>query len=246
VSRVDKIQGILFVIAVPLFLAAISVTWAVNNPGVYDRGFDKYSISITTGIADDDLRQIGADIRHYFNSSDEPLQVQSSIFGVEQEIFNKREVRHMQDVKRLIQDVYLLALGSGAYLLVMVAIGLLSRKRYFGLTLARLCLCGGSITLGLVFSIGLLAIVGFDKLFQWFHELSFSNDYWQLDSRTDYLIRMFPEDFWLDATILVATLAACGAVTLMVISSSYIISHRWTDRVNKKPASANIEGITQG
>ena len=225
-SRVDRIQAVLFVIAVPLFLVAVSVTWVVNDPGVYNRGFDKYSISLATEITDDDLRQVGADIRHYFNSSDEPLVVRTAVFGVEQEVFNDREVRHMRDVKRLVRGVYLVAIGSGAYLLTMVAVGLLGRRRYFLPTLARLCLWGGGLTLGLVLSVGLFALVGFDNLFQVFHQLSFSNDLWRLDSRTDYLVRIFPEDFWFDATMFVATLAVGGAVVLMAVSGGYLLYRR--------------------
>lgn len=227
-SRVDRIQAVLFVIAVPLFLVAVSVTWAVNDPGAYNRGFDKYSISLATGITDDDLRQVGADIRHYFNSSDEPLVARTAVFGVEREIFNDREVRHMRDVKRLVRGVYLVAIGSGAYLLVMATVGLLGRRRHFVPTLARLSLWGGSLTLGLVLSVGLFTLVGFDNLFQGFHQLSFSNDLWRLDSHTDYLVRMFPEDFWFDATMLVATLAVGGAVVLMAVSGGYLLYRRWT------------------
>ena len=245
-SRVDQIQAVLFVIAVPLFLVAVSVTWAVNDPGVYNRGFDKYSTSLATGITDDDLRQVGADIRHYFNSSDEPLVVRTAVFSVEQELFNEREVLHMGDVKRLVQGISLVAIGSGAYLLVMAAVGLLGRRRHFVPTLARLSLWGGGLTLGLVLSVGLFALVGFDNLFQVFHQLSFSNDLWRLDSRTDYLVTIFPEDFWFDATMLVATLAVGGAVVLMAVSGGYLFYRRWTGQVNPEAASGNLGEAPQG
>ena len=32
-------------------------------------------------------------------------------------------------------------------------------------------------------------------------DLSFANDLWQLDPRTDYLVRMVPQGFWLGATV---------------------------------------------
>ena len=89
-----RILAALFVIAIPLFLVAGSVTWAVNDAGLYNGGFDKYDISRFTGITDADLRQAGADIRSYFNSGQEPLRVRSRIFGEEREIFNQREVTH--------------------------------------------------------------------------------------------------------------------------------------------------------
>ena len=62
----------LFIIAIPLFLVSASISWAFNDPGVYNDGFEKYSISSTSGITDADLRQVGIEIRHYINSTDEP------------------------------------------------------------------------------------------------------------------------------------------------------------------------------
>ena len=99
-----------FIIAVPLFLISASITWAFNDPGVYNDGFEKYSISHTSGITDADLRQVGIEIRRYINSADEPLDVQTHIFGQEQNLFNDQEILHMKDVKQLVRGVYILSL----------------------------------------------------------------------------------------------------------------------------------------
>ena len=244
-SRFTRIPAVLFVIAVPLFLVTASVTWAVNDPKLYNRGFENYNISLTTGITDADLQQVGADLRHYFNSGDEPLVVRTRVFGVEQEIFNQREVRHMRDVKQLVRGVYAVAVGSGAYLLAMMVVGFMWQRRRFLATLARLCLWGGGLTLGLVLVVGLFALVGFETLFLKFHQFSFSNDFWKLDSRTDYLVIMFPEDFWFDATIFVATLAVGGAVALTAISSSYLLYRRRADQVSEEGAASKLEEASQ-
>ena len=50
----------LFVAAVPVLLIVFSVAWAVNDLGLYARGFDKYDIPAVTGIERDDLIQAGA------------------------------------------------------------------------------------------------------------------------------------------------------------------------------------------
>ena len=102
----------LFIIAIPVFLISASITWAFNDPGVYNDGFEKYSISHTSGITDADLRQVGIEIRHYINSTDEPLDVKTRILGQEQNLFNNREISHMKDVKQLVRGVYILAISS--------------------------------------------------------------------------------------------------------------------------------------
>jgi integral membrane protein (TIGR01906 family) len=74
---------------------------------------------------------------------------------------------------------------------------------------------------------GAVAAIGFDSLFIKFHELSFANDFWQLDPRTDYLVRIFPENFWFDATLWVAIRAIIGALLILVAGSSYLVYQRY-------------------
>ena len=122
--RVAWVPNALFIVAVPLFLVTASVAWAFNSVGVYERGFDKYQISSYTGITRADLVQVAADIRHYFNSGEEPLAVRTRIFGEERDLFNSREATHMRDVKRLIWGVYIIAALSTIYLLAAAGWGL--------------------------------------------------------------------------------------------------------------------------
>ena len=226
-GRVGWVLWALFVIAVPLFLITGSVTWAFNNPGLYNDGFEKYSISRISGITDGDLRQVGAELRSYFNSSDEPLNIRTRILGKEQNLFNDREVAHMKDVKQLVRGVYVLALASAVYLAAMVVTGFAIQRGRFAEPLAKLALRGGGLTLGLLVVFGFVALVGFDSVFLKFHQLSFANDFWQLDPRTDYLVRIFPDDFWLDATVWVAVRAIAGAVALTVAGGPYLVYRRY-------------------
>ena len=74
---------------------------------------------------------------------------------------------------------------------------------------------------------GLLAVVGFDSLFLLFHQLSFSNDFWQLDPSKDYLIIMFPLGFWLDATMRVVAISMISAISLSGKSGGYLLYRSW-------------------
>ncbi len=228
-NLLTRVPAVLFVLAVPVLLIAGSVAWEVNDPGLYDSGFDKYSISLRTGISDADLRLVGAELRNYFNSDNKPLVVRTQVYGEEREIFNQREVAHMRDVKGLIRGVYLVALLAAAYLAAMVAVGFVRHGREFWLMLARLTLGGGGLTVALVLAVGVFALVGFDSLFLKFHQISFSNDLWQLDPRTDYLLIMFPQGFWLDATVRVATTAVVGGAILAGPSGIYLLIRWWRD-----------------
>ena len=211
----------------PLFLITSSVTWAFNSPGLYNDGFEKYSISRISGISDSELRQVGADIRSYINSGYEPLDVRTSILGTERDLFNDREVSHMKDVKQLVRGVYVLALASALYLAAMVVIGFALYRGRFVVDLAKRLAWGGGLTLVLLIVFGLVALVGFDSVFLKFHQLSFANDFWRLDPRTDYLVRIFPQDFWFDATLWVAVRAIFGALILTVAGNAFLVYRKY-------------------
>ena len=222
-TRVSWVPAALFVVAVPLFLITASVTWAFNSPGVYQRGFEKYNISFITGITESDLEQVSADIRGYFNSREEPLELRTRVFGREQDLFKPKEIVHMRDVKKLVWGVYVIAGVSAIYLLASIGAGFLLRGRSYFEVLGRRVLWSGCITLALIIGVGLFALVGFDTLFLKFHQLSFSNDFWQLDPRTDYLVMLFPQDFWFDATMWVALRAVTGTLIVSALSGGYLL-----------------------
>ena len=229
-NRLAWIPTFLFIFAVPLFLVTASVTWAFNDPGVYNRGFQKYRISLTSGITEEDLRQVGGQIRHYFNSTDEPLLVNTQVYGEDRELFNQREVQHMRDVKRLVWWIYAAAIVSGIYLLAATAWGVAVYQRGFLDVLAQRVIRGVALMVVLVVFVGVFALAGFDTLFLRFHQLAFANDLWQLNPRRDYLLIIFPQGFWFDATMRVVALTVAGAVALTLIAGGHLLWQRKTGR----------------
>ena len=218
-----RVASALVVVSVPLFLIAASVAWAVNDAGLYRRGFEKYNVAVYSGITEEDLNRVGADLRRYFNSGEEPLHVVVPVYGMERELYNHREVEHMRDVKGLVRGTYLVALATLLYLLMFKGVGYYRGRWGFAPKMARLGLWGGLLTLGIVALVGLFALAGFDSLFLLFHRISFANDLWQLDPRTDYLLIMFPLGFWFDATMRVALTTIGGALLLVAVSGGYLL-----------------------
>lgn len=225
--RLRWIPTALFVVTVPVFLVAGGITWAFNNIGIYEGGFEKYGISWASGISSGDLRQVALDMRAYFNSGDEPLKVTTRIFGQERELFNKKEVIHMADVKRLLWGVYGAFGVSAVFLIALAATGFARERRGCLPTLARRTLWGGGLTVGLLVAFGLIAAVGFDALFLLFHRVSFANDFWQLDPRTDYLVLLFPQGFWFDATMWAALRSLAGGALLAAAGGGFLAWRRW-------------------
>lgn len=229
-GRLRWLPVALFVLAVPVFLVTGSITWAFNHIGLYESGFEKYRIARVSGITPADLRQVALDLRAYFNSGDEPLRVRTRVFGSERELFREKEIIHMRDVKRLLWGVYGALALSAAGLAALVAAGFARQGRAFGPTLARRSLWGGGLTVALLAAFGLAATAGFDELFLLFHQVSFANDFWQLDPRTDYLVLLFPQGFWFDATMWAALRALSGGALLSATAAAWLAYRRYRRR----------------
>ena len=225
-ARMRWLPAALFVVAVPVFLITGSLTWAFNNIGLYEDGFEKYRIARASGITSSDLRQVALDLRGYFNSGEEPLHVRTRIFGMERDLFNDKEVHHMRDVKRLLWGVYGVFAVSAACLVILVAAGFARERGGYLRALSRRALWGGGLTVALLALFGIVASVGFDALFLLFHRVSFANDFWQLDPRTDYLVLLFPQGFWFDATMWVAVRSIAGGLTLTAVGGGYLAWQR--------------------
>ena len=212
------IAATLFVALVPLLLISSSVRFVINLPALYSYGFDRYGIAEYTRIERADLIAAGAQIREYFNNDEEDLIIRTFVGGVLVEsLYNEREIHHMRDVKALVRGVYLVQMLALLYIAAYIAVGFWLWRSDFWETLGRDVSRGGKLTLALVVTVGLLALVGFNRLFLLFHLISFSNDFWMLDPRRDYLIAMFPQSFFFDATMLIAFCTIATAAVLVAL-----------------------------
>ena len=210
----------LCILLLPIFLVCTNVRLIINWPWLYNHGFEKYDISSYTGIDTPELISAGEQIRNYFNNDDVLIDLRITIGGIRRELFNRKEVMHMYDVKKLVHLTYTSGMISGLYIALFSLCGFALSGKKFYKQLVTYFAYGGSITLGLVTVIGIASLTGFEDVFYAFHLVSFSNDLWQLDPNRDYLIAMFPEHFFYDATMWVAGLTVVQSVLLVSILAS--------------------------
>ena len=215
----------LFVLCLPILILTASIGWAVNSYWLYQYSFEKYDISQTTGLVETELDKAATGLISYFNSADEQISLTVIKDGEPFELFNQREVIHLRDVKGLIRLDYWILLGTLIYTLGYAGVSLFWRKRDKR-RLAWVVVSGSGLTLASMLALGLGALVDFDQLFLQFHLLSFSNEFWQLNPARDYLIMLFPGDFWYDAALF-CVLAAVGlAAILGGVAGSYLLFSR--------------------
>lgn len=217
----ERMTAWFFTLSLVLLLFTGSIALAVNSQWLYERGMEKYGVSRTTGLAWAELEKAAAGLIRYFNSDEEHIRLTVTKDGQPFELFNQREVAHLKDVKDLVRLDYRVLLITSIYALAFIAVSLLKRREL----LARSLIRGSGLTLALILALGTAALLDFDRFFLRFHLLSFTNELWMLDPSRDYLIMMFPQGFWFDATVFVAVATVTGAVVLGGVG--LFLARRW-------------------
>ena len=212
------LRSTLIVLIVPLLLVTTNVRLVADSPYLYSYGFQKYGIEAVTGIEMGQLELAGEKIRDYFSNDQDYLVIDIERQGQKiKNLYNQREILHMKDVKNLIQLIYSIQIWSLLLFITLILIGFLSiRLRKFSNVIDPIS-WGGGLTLGIAAVVGILSLFGFQRLFLFFHLVSFDNDLWILDPTRDYLIMMFPQGFFFDATVFIVVLTLGQALLLWVL-----------------------------
>ncbi|MGQ9490695.1 MAG: TIGR01906 family membrane protein [Anaerolineae bacterium] len=133
--------------------------------------------------------------------------------GTDRPLFNRYELSHMVDVKRLTDALWRVLTAAG----ILVAAGsaaLLARQQTRRDGYAALFVGGALTTLLLVVLIALI-LVSWRWFFIAFHDVFFPPGTWTFDW-TDSLIRLFPDRFWFDAGVLLVGGALVLGVGVML------------------------------
>lgn len=128
-----------------------------------------------------------------------------------EQLFTNAEVSHMTDVKL----VMWYATGGAAVLLLLVFVMYLMLRAWRPGGLARALFAGAWATLGILIGLAVVAILDWQLFFAEFHHLLFPQGNWQFASDST-LIRLYPEQFWIDAGIWIVALLAVFSLILLI------------------------------
>lgn len=208
--------GVVFVICLPVFLIAINVVYITDSDWLYTYNWWRNGVSERTGFPVSELDSAADQIKDYFSNDADRLDVRVNTSQGAVSLFQEREILHMIDVKDLMRYVVTVSVWSGVVLLLCSAFGLLMRRREFFVAMSRwLRWC--ALLWGIVIAaVVVVAIIDFTWIFTQFHLLSFANDLWQLDPFRHYLLLLFPERFFLEATLFIALLTVIEFAGLYV------------------------------
>ncbi len=216
-NRLLRILGTLgiglFILCIPFFLITTNLRWAVNEIRLYEYGFNKYMVSEKTGFSDEELLDVAQGLVHYFDTGNR---------GEEFEIFNEREVVHLEDVRSLIVLCYHVQLATLVYLIIFALAGFIWKRKRFAPPIIKMLVGGSILTISLLAFVGIVALADFDWFFTTFHHLFFSGDSWILSG---YLPQILTWGFFYDAALFIIGAVVVEALVIGGLGGFFIC--RW-------------------
>jgi integral membrane protein (TIGR01906 family) len=190
-SALRGVVGALVVgVATALVLLALAILPFLNPVWV---GFaqDRAEAPAWTGFAPDDLRTVTGAILA-------DLVIGPPDFDVELDgaaVLKPAERDHMRDVRTVFGAFYLSAAIAA---LVLVGWFVVARGRGRARLWRRMSRAGLVVGVATIAG-GITALVFFDSAFLLFHEVFFPQGNFLFDPRTDRLVQLFPESFWVES-----------------------------------------------
>ena len=184
----------ILIIFASIFFIFISISgvlfFILKHDYIYEYNLNFYPITERTSLEIEEIREINSQIKNYFFDETEFLEVS---------IFNEKEIYHMKDVKDIINNLFLYGKLSSVVFVIIVLICVKKYKVRIYSVFKASSIVYSAVLLAL--AIGFL--ISFNKLFIIFHEIAFSNDLWKLNINEDYLLMMYPENFFRDIALLI-------------------------------------------
>ncbi|MGM7669425.1 TIGR01906 family membrane protein [Microbacterium sp. A93] len=206
-SAGPKVMQVLLAVFFPI-VVLIAAVRAVASPVFlwieYHRpGFPADELGFTT---EDRLTYGSAGMDYLFNAA--PVRYLSDLQHQGNQLFTDTEVSHMADVKL----VMLITMAVGVLLALVCIVFMVALARTAKGGIRRSLFAGSLWMLVVLIAVAVLAVLGWETFFAGFHSLFFADGTWTFQA-TDALIRLYPNQFWMDAGI---GIAALTLVTLIV------------------------------
>jgi len=202
-----------------VFLITSVEAVAYWTPHYYENEYTRYQVADDVHMEMDDLLYVTDEMMAYLRGSRDDLNIDTVVDGTPREFFNAREKAHMADVRNLFLGG--LALRRLCLFLAAASVALLALFKVPLKHLLPRMLCAGTVLfLGVTALLAGIISTDFTKYFIIFHKIFFTNDLWQLDPRTDLLINIVPEPFFMDtaARIGITFCLMTGALFLLCLA----------------------------
>lgn len=223
---IHYLLGILFTFCLMITLLITSVeAVAYWTPGYYEKEYTKYNVTDDVHMEMDDLLDVTREMMAYLRGDREDLHVPTIVDGQPREFFNAREIAHMEDVRGLFLGGLLIRRICIITALVCLALLFFLKAGIKHVLPASVC-AGTGLFFALICGLAALISTDFTKYFVIFHHIFFDNDLWLLDARTDLLINIVPEPFFMDTAARIAMVFAGSVLLIFVLCFFWLCKNR--------------------
>ncbi|MGN0354838.1 MAG: TIGR01906 family membrane protein [Muricoprocola sp.] len=199
------VQDLLLAVICFCFLVSFAVVGTLAFRPLYYRDIQALHISEVSGYSEEEIRANYDEVIDYELF---PSHKELNLVGMPM----SEEARiHFQEVKEIF--------GFFEKMLVMTfflgTVGIVWQHRKHHDAYLRLA---GEISVVIPAVLGVLMAFRWDWLFDTFHELMFSNDYWLFNPVTDPIINILPDEFFLHCGCMILGIILAGAVVFFSLS----------------------------
>lgn len=214
---IHTLLGLLCAFALMITLLITSIEAVTYwTPGYYEKEYRKYHVLEAVHMEMGDLLDVTEEMMAYLRGNREDLHVPTTVNGQPREFFSEREIAHMEDVRGLFLGA--ITIRRVCLVVILAALILLFATRAKVRHLLPRTICAGTLLFFALLAV-LAAIISsnFSKYFIVFHHIFFDNDLWMLDPRTDLLINIVPEPFFMDTAARIGVTYGISVVAVFVI-----------------------------
>lgn len=204
---------ILLIISLPVTILLTTIEIATFDSSFYERKYEEYNVPMVTGIEMEDLIFVTDEMLDYLKGKREDLIIFTKVNGKTEQVFEEREILHMIDVKDLFDKGYKI---RNTMILISI-ISFIFIYKYSKEKIGKTFIIASIWPMVLGAIIGILMYVDFNKYFNYFHEIFFSNDLWLLNPKTDILIQMLPIGFFISIATKILSIFIIELIVILII-----------------------------
>lgn len=215
---IHRIVACLTIVSTIIVLLIVSAEVAIYvDFRFYEKEYEKHQVLDDLEMKMEDVMFVTHEMMDYLHGKRTDLIVNTTVAGQEREFFNDREKQHMLDVQNIFLEGIKLR-NITAIIMIVGIIILICSKAKWKILLAIWYMRITSIIIIVGIGMGYIFSKHFDKYFVKFHEIFFDNDLWLLDPDTDLMIRMLPEEFFVDFSVRIGIFMMIAVVVCFIVS----------------------------
>lgn len=203
---IKKAASIILFISIFIFCLCFSIKAVTNLRPIYYFDINYLNISSISNISKKDIIENYDYVLDYLTD-----KTSTNNFSLPSLPSSKNAIIHFYEVKKVFKAIDLTFYIS----LVISVICLLILNKFNTIKIFKWCSIS-LIAFPLIFVIA--CIINFDKTFNMFHKLVFNNNYWLFDPKTDPIITILPQAYFLHCSIAIIAITFIEAIILQIIS----------------------------